>query len=498
MIRYKNNLVIAMKLSSVFNIKILFFSVFLPISNIIKKMIFYSILAVTTAVIYSILWTSPEVCDLSKPENRNYKVYYGLENSNIPFGKNSAEQNTDAPLFEPIIRENIENSPSIIVIGEYGSGKTQIRNYRLAKYDQKKTLVTYLLGNKLDKYLDVYFKSRDNLIKNMSSNDILSIIISEIVENILNLDISNQVVESLKLLKYDERVRLAYLIAVYSNLEKKSSLVNLINELLFEKTKCWTCYSARFNCNLKKQSEYDELRLSLDRFRTTYEDQKDKLAHLLYCMNDEISEMPKNFLSVSQQRHHIRTLSNFLNKVFDKKLVIVIDSLDENTNLFNGDTTPNLTNLQAVANSVLNSDVLTLALGNREDIVFDILVFMPLVKNLKINWAKKDKIPVIELKWSAKMLENYADFVFDNLKKQQKNECKTLPTFKGLLGDNDALVKYVFDNLKNPREFHLFMNLLLNKLNEKSSIKGVVPFKASKEDVENVMEQAKNDMYKRN
>ena len=75
-------------------------------------------------------------CDLYNPNNRNFKTFYGLENSFIPFGKYNAELNSKTPLFTPIIKENID-AASIIVIGEFGAGKTHIRNYRIDQYDKR-------------------------------------------------------------------------------------------------------------------------------------------------------------------------------------------------------------------------------------------------------------------------------------------------------------------------------------------------------------------------
>ena len=204
--------------------------------------------------------------------------------------------------------------------------------------------------------------------------------------------------------------------------------------------------------------------------------------------------MPKNFLSVNPQRDHIRALSNFLKQDFNKKLVVVIDSLDENPYIFNKESEQKIKNLQTVVDAVVNSELLTLALGNEEDVALNALIFLPIEKGLVIN--KNDKIPMIELNWSPRMLENYADFVLDNLKKQQQNPCKTLPTFRGLLGDNDVLVKSVLQSLRHPRDLHFFMDSLLDVLSENSSVKGIIPFIATQENVKLAMEKAKKNMYK--
>ena len=83
-------------------------------------------------------------CDLNNPNNRNFKAFYGLENSFIPFGKYNAELNTKTLLFTPIIKENID-AASIIVVGEFGAGKTHIRNYRIDQYDKRQTHIIELI-----------------------------------------------------------------------------------------------------------------------------------------------------------------------------------------------------------------------------------------------------------------------------------------------------------------------------------------------------------------
>ena len=352
-----------------------------------KNCIEISVIVILVALAASYFYTvSPilQKCDLSKPENRNYKVYYGLEDITIPFGKYNAERNTDAPLFRPMITEKIENSPSIIVLGEYGSGKTQIRNYRLAKYDPKKTWVIDL-GSKLEKYLEVYLKSNESSIENLGSNHILDLIMSGIVDEVLSFDIDDHIKKKLKLVGQEERVKFAYLITVYSDSEQKSVLTSVLNEILFDKTKCWTCSSVDFECNIKNQDELDGIK----RLLNEYVEKNEKAAHYLYCL-EQLTQSPLNFLRENSKKVQIRFLSNFLKEAFGKNLVVVIDSLEQNSFLFSKDLIPNMTNLQAVVNSVLNSEILTLALGNKEDIVFDAMIFLPLIEKLNIQILKEN------------------------------------------------------------------------------------------------------------
>jgi hypothetical protein len=87
-----------------------------------------------------------------------------------------------------------------------------------------------------------------------------------------------------------------------------------------------------------------------------------------------------------------------------------------------------------VVDAILHEEVLTLALGNKDDISFDLLLFLPRIKSLSIKWKRIDKIPIIYLDWNTKFLHNYADFTLSYLREQQNGfYCKTMSDFNGLL-----------------------------------------------------------------
>ena len=54
------------------------------------------------------------------------------------------------------------------------------------------------------------------------------------------------------------------------------------------------------------------------------------------------------------------------------------------------------------------------------------------------------------------MLENYADFILNNLKKQQENPCQTLPTFSQFLDEDEDLVQSVLQGLRHPKNLYEF------------------------------------------
>lgn len=324
----------------------------------------------------------------------------------------------------------------------------------------------------------------------------MNIIISELVDIILSYDIY-QYTSKLKYIIRDDRVKLASLMVFYSNNEKLFSLNSFLNEILFEDTKCFTCFNVDLQCTVNDLAEYRQFRKKLEENYIYNDLQRDKIANYLYCIN-KVASISLDFLDEFSKKTQLKVLSDFVKKVFQKKLLLVVDSLDESSYLFVNSINPNLVSLQAVVDAFLDDSLLTLALGNDNDVLFDILVFLPHIKNLEIKWKRVDKIPVISLNWNSKHLHNYADFVLFNLKQQQYGyHCKSLPNFSGLLDDENDVVKHVLDSLRQPRDLHMFMNSLLSILNENANINNEKPFIASKEMALEALEQAKETMYKR-
>jgi hypothetical protein len=434
-------------------------------------------------------------CDLSNPNNCNFKTYYGLENSFIPFGKYNAELNTKTPLFTPILKENID-SASIIVIGEFGAGKTHIRNYRIDQYDKQKTEIIELISKKADNYLEIFINNGKS-INDMNKDDFINIIMAELVDHILSYNIHVYKSKFQSILK-DDRIKLVFLVILYSNYLKMEALNSFVNEALFEDTQCLMCSYVNLNCIIENLSDYRHLRDTLANYYIYNDEQRDLIARSLYCVKKRTKKQ-LTFLDDVSKKTKNKFLPDFFQKIFNKKLVLVVDSLDESIYLFEKTINPNLDKLQAVVDSILHEELLTLPLGNKDDISFDLLIFLPRIKNLSIKWKRIDKIPIIYLDWNAKFLHNYADFTLSFLKEQQNGYyCKTMPDFSGLLDNNNEMVNYVLESLRHPRDFHIFMNSLLNALNENAKFNKDKPFIATEEITKQALERAKIEMHKDN
>jgi hypothetical protein len=259
-------------------------------------------------------------------------------------------------------------------------------------------------------------------------------------------------------------------------------------------------YNSDIDCQIHDPVRYTHIRNKLNDFYIYYDDQRAKIANYLYCI-EEKTNLPLKFLDGIAKTTQIKILSDFFKKILNKKVVIVVDSLDESIYLFNFTNTnnmykANLTNLQPIVDSIMDS--LKLALGDQNDAAFDLIIFLPKIENLKIIWGRKDKIPIIELNWSPKILQSFADFTMNHLKNQQRSEsCKRLPTFMELFDNDSKMVEKVLSSLRHPRDFYIFMTALLPILNENAIPENPKPFVVSKENMEKALKIAEKNMLGR-
>ena len=180
-------------------------------------------------------------CDLNNPSNRDFNVYYGIKYLKNPFSVLVGEENQNAPLYEPIIGESMKYH-SMVLIGEKGAGKTQIRQYRLAQLRKEKALIIGIYGNQvINKYLQTFVNNvniEENPIRLFSKKDFMHIILFEMVNEIYKFDFYD-VVDNFVTLSLNERLDIAYLLAFYAS--DNINNLDIINELLSEKTKCLMC-----------------------------------------------------------------------------------------------------------------------------------------------------------------------------------------------------------------------------------------------------------------
>ena len=392
-------------------------------------------------------------------------------------------------------------APSMILIGEYGSGKTHIRNYRLAPI-KNENIIVEIYGNKvsINSYFDNFLVNIGNINKNeqksfesfIRSKDLMDIILSELAQKLLE-DYPEKVgkmnLPNLSKFTFEERFRIASILSVYS--KNRDHTKRFLTDLLFEKIECQ--YNL-FDCKLvfsgdTNDSELDIMEAYKNFLISSYQDKKLNVR-FLHTLS-RLSKLDLNF--IFKPFESMTVLSNFIRKMFGKSVLVVIDSLDESSFFIDKSKEGSkLGELQHFIDSTVTPEILRFALGNANDVIFHILIFLPTVEGAHISkWNRRDKIPIVTLKWDIRMLLNYADFMINFMRVNAKNSCKEIPNLKQLLNDTENL-ETALGILKNPRDLHRFMNHLIEILN-KNVRNNREAFVASKGDVEEALKKTEAD-----
>lgn len=383
-------------------------------------------------------------------------------------------------------------APSIILLAIFGAGKTHIRNYRLAQLTADTHIVVNLTGNDaffngyLQSYLENVKKQADENIDEdrlfsdyFNSKDFLNIMITELVARIQHeFDKSHPFWFdwNLELKEVQEKFRIECLLNFYS---KKSEQKNqVIKDVSVDKeiTPIQNLYG---NVRIFNKEQIEVNTINLARLA-----RKRNLSPV-----DFLRQTDKPDLVLNQ-------LAEFLRIHLKKRIVFVVDSLDESKFFFgSNDAKENKTKtkaLQAFVDAIATTEVLAMALGQNQ--IFDIMIFLPHVDGIKVDkWTRTDKIPVVNLTWELNMLSNYADFMLSEMSKQDALRCKPIPTsFEELLGgaENEQLA---LEGLRQPRDLHRFMHKLMNIMNANAKQKQV-PFIATEKEIRLAKSQLNSDI----
>lgn len=450
-------------------------------------------------VVSIVTYTSDQsTCDLKSPSNIDFNKFYSIENNPFATTKKSEQRKSFEPFFEPIFKDYLK-SPSMIVLGDQGVGKTHFKNYRLAKLDDSSsTLVVKIFINH---FLEIFYEnikffhhSRNpdfELIfpDYFNSNDFIHIMIAELVHTFISQIETNrgELAKSLKAIGFDERFRIACILSFFSR--SHQSLKKIVREdFLFDMDR------PEPNKNLKFSPEIALLHAKIRIFDN--EQKKNVLNELGQLNNGDLST-PANVLDDSPDRI-LNKLCNFLKTHLNKKILFVVDSIEEITYLFNSledkkkssYVLKSVRAMQKLVDSIVTDNVLSMA-ASTSDSAFDIFVFLPLIHEIEIDkWKHTDKIPVVRINWDAAMLKDYANFILDFLAKQMGNGmCRPMATsFDVFLGGNSAMALEV---IKSPRDLNRFMQKLIQIMNSDQLRSGGDPFIARKQDVQAALEELK-------
>jgi hypothetical protein len=224
----------------------------------------------------------------------------------------------------------------------------------------------------------------------------------------------------------------------------------------------------------------------------------DGSLRVLLAMYTKIGYSPLPCLDRSY-RDQLASLINFLS-ILNVGTTVIVDSLDESAFFFDKADT-NLSTLQTFVTSMTNDDVLQLALGNWGEGIgmsnsFGFHIFIPKKPTaiMTIPWTRRDKIPIIDLKWNTLQLINYGDYMFDYLRTKSRYQCKSLPDLCSLLGGQKLCVGSM-EQLRHPRDFHIFFDVLTRHMTTVCTQRNP-PFNATQKDLDLVLAETKSRILK--
>ena len=484
-----------------------------------KMKIYYGafvVLIISVIMYMYIYFTSEKFCDMDVPSNRDFNKYYGIPEGKNPFGKLNAEYNSaDLEIFKPIITEQMK-APSMILKGDYGSGKTSIREHLIK--ESKNQIIVKIYGNKpsFNYYFESFAQDRKAgkaaaVINDFNSVDFMNIILSELTSTILSIKFQTYN-NKLASLTFEQRFKIVSILSFYSHPEaQQDSLLNLVNNFLPENPNCYLLMNCgKLTLDEMKKIEFQEKNRHTNRYEDVPEltdayklynsirifdkDHKEKNAIFLFRIGKHFKMSAPRHLDPSPFTT-VSTLSHFIKNIWNERFLIVVDSIDELFFDLEGKKAkkPDKELLQAFIDSSVTQDILKFALGVLDDVLYNILIFLPSICGLKTeNWFRHDKIPINELKWDENTLNNYADYLLHYLAKHKSSGCKRIPSFSMLLNGTDVSV-HALRELKTPRDLHKFMNYLIKIMND-NVLNRSEKFIASREDVNEAIKKIKENI----
>ncbi|CAF4225910.1 unnamed protein product [Adineta steineri] len=129
---------------------------------------------------------------------------------------------------------------------------------------------------------------------------------------------------------------------------------------------------------------------------------------------------------------------------------------------------------------------------------FYLSVFYPKIDGINMvdGIIRKDKFPVLVIKWNIKSLINYADYVLQEMNKNaSSSRCKSFIDFKTLVNYSNPKNAEIINQISTPRVLHYFMQHLIEEMNYcANDVKE--PFIATKENIYTAYETAAKSTFK--
>ncbi|CAF1051716.1 unnamed protein product [Didymodactylos carnosus] len=483
-------------------------SVNLPWSNAGTFLSSAAAIAIVVLVLAIFFFPYPQSCDMSKSENRDFNLYYGIKDAKNHFATATADDCSAQIIFTPALPQSILNadkSPSsFMILAEYGTGKTLLRCEYFKTLNSDHYLKILLLNKQISEYLERFITSRKlqdcgsrNCSTDWSDDEFAHLILSVLVTEFMD----NYAQKQMKFLDIpiEEKINLVTIICYYYNRDNINQLEDFVNRL-FAKSRESLYKASEAQVQIQERHIFQEnpllthLKTDLNEFSILNKN-IDKLHLLLAIIQGE------GFQRQSMQKtmfgHVLRDLtdfSSFIKKHMKKITVFIIDGIDENQFLSQNNEV-NKISLESFCRSSVSKKILSLTMAN----YFYLSIFYPKIDGINIRDAivRPDKFPTYTLTWNSKSLMNYADYVLQELNKNASStRCKSFTDFKTLVNYEKKEIAGIIDQIKTPRAIHLFLMELITQMSHDANNNIEYPFTATDENVRNAFEKSSGHYYK--
>ena len=445
----------------------------------------------------------PESCNMDNPSNRDFNKYFGLTVAQNHFMTRSADECNIDYLYRPALPQAVikpdRSSSTFVILAPYGTGKTMLR----CAFDQnldKRYFKVILLNTHLSEYIQRFVSangknnSLENSLENWESKDFAQILLSVLVTQFLSqfndrwIDLAN--------MSMDEKMDLIFIACYYFDRHATIELENFANSL-FKKTGFFASpYKEQDAITQTKENNRYEDKVLLIQFKNDIRNfkildlnQNSKLHLLLAIVEGEKYQHNAK----SKQMHEtvfqdLVKFSSFMKKHMGKKVVFIIDGIDENQNFFSANGV-NVPQLNRFYQSSVSQEIVVMTMANH----FDLAMFYVAANGVELSDViiRKDKFPIYTVTWNTKSLLNYADYILEKLRSlSASSRCKPIPSFKNLVNYSDERIAEIVNKIPTPRALHFFMTELIREMNSDAA-HVQQPFIANFDNINNASEKSK-------
>ena len=449
---------------------------------------------------------TPSSCNMKIPKNRDFNKYYGIIDMKNHFTTTAADECGPSIIFRPALPQMIlqpdYSASSFMILAKYGTGKTLLRCEYFRSVSSNNYLKVPILNQQISGYLDRFVSKMGgnethcqthNCLSNWSENEFAQLLLSTLVTEFINT-YDNRKYQDISLL-LDEKMNLITIICYYYNDLGTTKLESFVNSFLGE----GFFLQYQSTGEIVGQNEYPNKQLlkhlkdDLKKFSILNQDYQ-RLHLLLDILEGE------GFQSGADTKHlygnsfqDLIQFSSFIKKYFKTTPTFVIDGIDENKYFFQKNGINNAS-LESFCRSSVSQSILSIVMAHH----FYLSLFYPEIDDVNIEGSimRKDKFPIHRIKWNAKSLINYADYVLHKMNDNAtKTRCRAFTDFKTLVTYSNVTIAKIIEKIPTPRALHYFMTELMREMNnDANDVKK--PFEATLENVNNAYKESSKHFEK--